>query len=112
MAFPMVDKRMRLLGFERVELAARASRTVTITADPRLLAKFDERASRWRIAAGAHAVAVGESANDFVLTGSARLAGRLFGKLFLGPRAPSPRHPIGNLGHLKSNEGWNLALQV
>jgi beta-glucosidase len=74
------DKRMRLLGFERVELAPGASRTVTITADPRLLAKFDERANQWRIAAGAHAVAVGKSANDLVLTGSARLAGRLFGK--------------------------------
>src|SRR5262249_43675453 len=35
------DKRMRLLGFERVELAPGASRTVTITADPRLLARFD-----------------------------------------------------------------------
>jgi beta-glucosidase len=74
------DKRMRLLGFERVELAPGASRTVTITADPRLLAKFDERANQWRIAAGAHAVAIGKSANDLVLTGSARLAGRLFGK--------------------------------
>jgi beta-glucosidase len=74
------EKRKRLLGFERVELEARASRTVTITADPRLLAKFDTRANQWRIAAGKHAVAVGKSANDLVLTGSARLAGRVFGK--------------------------------
>jgi beta-glucosidase len=35
------EKRMRLLGFERVELAPGVSRTVTITADPRLLARFD-----------------------------------------------------------------------
>ena len=37
------EKRMRLLGFDRVELAPGASRRVTITADPRLLARFDER---------------------------------------------------------------------
>src|SRR5215472_127753 len=32
--------RMRLLGFERVELEPGESRTVTVTADPRLLARF------------------------------------------------------------------------
>src|SRR5262245_59653845 len=35
------EKLMRLLGFERVELAPGASRTVTLEADPRLLARFD-----------------------------------------------------------------------
>ena len=47
-----VSKRMRLLGFERVELAPGASRTVTVTADPRLLARFDGPAGQWRNAAG------------------------------------------------------------
>jgi beta-glucosidase len=73
------EKRMRLLGFERVELAPGASRSVTVTADPRLLARFDGKANQWRIAAGAHAVAVGKSADDFVLTGGTNLAARNFG---------------------------------
>ena len=34
------EKRMRLLGFERVELAPGESREVTLTAEPRLLARF------------------------------------------------------------------------
>jgi beta-glucosidase len=48
------EKRMRLLGFERVELAPGESRQVTLTADPRLLARFDGAANRWRITDGRH----------------------------------------------------------
>ena len=74
------ERRMRLLGFERVELAPGASRTVTVTADPRLLAKFDGKAGQWRIAAGIHRVALGKSAGDLVLTAEAPLTARAFGK--------------------------------
>jgi beta-glucosidase len=74
------QKRMRLLGFERVELAPGESREVTMAADPRLLARFDGTANQWRITDGAHAVALGKSAGDLVLTGNANLTGRLFGK--------------------------------
>jgi beta-glucosidase len=74
------EKRMRLLGFERVELRPGESRQVTLTADPRLLARFDGGANQWRIAEGAHAVALGRSATDLVLTGSANLTGRHFGR--------------------------------
>ena len=48
------DKRMRLLGFERVELEPGESRQVVLTADPRLLARFDGEAGQWRIAEGAY----------------------------------------------------------
>lgn len=34
-------KSMRLLGFERVELQPGESKEVTVSADPRLLARFD-----------------------------------------------------------------------
>ena len=74
------DRRMRLLGFERVELAPGASRTVTVTADPRLLAKFDGGAGQWRISAGTHRVALGKSASDLVLTAEAPLTARTFGR--------------------------------
>ncbi len=73
------EERMRLLGFERVELAAGESRTVTVTADPRLLARYDADAGQWHVAAGAHRVAVGRAADDLVLTGEAELEEQRFG---------------------------------
>jgi beta-glucosidase len=72
--------RMRLLGFERVELKPGKSRRVTLTADPRLLARFDGSQGQWRITKGSHQVALGRSAGDFVLTAEAPLVGRLFGQ--------------------------------
>src|SRR5262249_20286761 len=57
---------MRLLGFERVELGPGESRTVTMTADRRLVARFDGRAASWHIAGGTYRVALSRSANDVV----------------------------------------------
>jgi beta-glucosidase len=74
------EKRMRLLGFERIELKAGESRSVTITADPRIIARFDSKTERWRIAAGVHRVALGKSAGDLLLTAEASLRARVFGK--------------------------------
>jgi len=54
----LTEPRMRLLGFERVELAPGESRTVTITAEPRVLAPF-----------GGGAIAVATAADAPVLTG-------------------------------------------
>ncbi|MGE3875237.1 MAG: glycoside hydrolase family 3 C-terminal domain-containing protein [Parvibaculaceae bacterium] len=71
--------RMRLLGFERVELKPGESRQVALTADPRLLARFDIGAGQWRIAGGEYAIALGKSAGDPVLDGRAELTERLFG---------------------------------
>jgi beta-glucosidase len=76
------EKRMRLLGFERVELAPGASKSVTFKADPRLLARFDGKngLGQWRIADGSYRVAVGKSAGELVLTAEAPLKGRVFGQ--------------------------------
>ncbi len=71
---------MRLLGFERVELAPGASRRVTLTADPRLLARFDSGAGQWRITAGAYRLALGRSAEALPLTAETQLKARVFGK--------------------------------
>ena len=65
------EERLRLLGFQRVELQPGESRQVTITADRRLLARFDGPdgiTGTWRIAEGTYQVAVGKSAHDLVLT--------------------------------------------
>jgi beta-glucosidase len=72
------EERMRLLGFCRLELAPGESRQVTITADRRLLARFDGPdgvTGAWRVAEGTHEIAVGRSAGDLVLTGSTHLRG-------------------------------------
>jgi beta-glucosidase len=74
------EKRMRLLGFEWVQLRPGAARRVTVTADPRWLARFEAGAEQWRISHGTYRVALGTSANDLVLTGGAPLASRLFGR--------------------------------
>jgi beta-glucosidase len=73
------DERIRLLGFERVELGPGQSRRVTLTADPRLLARYDGDAGQWRVAEGAHRIALGRSANDFVLTADAPVNAQRFG---------------------------------
>jgi beta-glucosidase len=73
------EERMRLLGFERVELEPGESREVSVTADRRLLARFDGEAGQWRLEGGAHKVAVGRAADDVVLTAEAELDEGLFG---------------------------------
>lgn len=52
------EKRMRLLGFERVQLSPGESKRVTITADPRLLACFDVGKQQWRINEGNYVVSL------------------------------------------------------
>jgi beta-glucosidase len=70
---------MRLLGFERVELQAGEARKVTLTADPRLLARFDAAAGRWHIADGTYRVALSRSADDHQHEATVAVAGRTFG---------------------------------
>jgi beta-glucosidase len=73
------ERRMRLLGFERVELRPGESRQVALTADPRLLARFDSRAGRWHITEGTYTVAVGTAADTLNLTAQTTLKEALFG---------------------------------
>jgi beta-glucosidase len=73
-------RRMRLLGFERVELEPGESKEVTVTADPRLLARFDGKAGQWRITGGSYKVALGKAADTLVLTAQTEMPPRLFGR--------------------------------
>jgi beta-glucosidase len=52
---------------------------VTVTADPRLLGRFDESAGRWRLTAGSYRIAIGKSAGDLCLHAEVRLTARVFG---------------------------------
>lgn len=73
------DDRLRLLGFERIEVEPGQSRRVRIDAEPRLLAHYDGGDGHWRIAPGRHTVAVGASAAALNLVAAVELAGRTFG---------------------------------
>ncbi len=74
--------RLRLLKFERVELKPGEAKTITLHADPRLLARFDgpNGLGQWRIAEGTYRVALGRSAGDVVRASGATLRGRAFGR--------------------------------
>jgi beta-glucosidase len=74
------EKRQRLLGFDRVELQPGESRKVTVTADPRLLARFDGKALNWRIAQGAHRIVLGPDAQTAAASTNATLRGRSFAR--------------------------------
>jgi beta-glucosidase len=65
--------RMRLIGWQRVAIQPGETVHVTLKADPRLLADFDEAAHGWRIDAGRYQVALGATAEDLELRGAAEL---------------------------------------
>jgi beta-glucosidase len=71
--------RMRLLGFERIELAPGERGEVVLTADPRLLSRFDGETGRWHTEGGDYVVAAGTSAGDLVLEQTVTLPTRTFG---------------------------------
>jgi beta-glucosidase len=74
------DACMRLLGFERVELEPGQSHRMTLTAERRLLARFDGAAGQWHIAAGTYRIAVGKAADNHPLTGETTLPEARFGR--------------------------------
>jgi beta-glucosidase len=74
------EQRLRLLGFQRVELEPGETRRVTIEAGPRLLARYDGSAGSWRIKPGGYTVAVGASAVALGPAAEVELAGRAFGR--------------------------------
>jgi beta-glucosidase len=74
------ERRTRLLGFERVELAGGESKAVRLVAEPRVLARYDGGAGQWHIAAGPYRVALGRAAGSPVLSADTTLVERRFGR--------------------------------
>jgi beta-glucosidase len=73
------ERRMRLLGFERVELDPGESRTISVTADRRLLARFNAESGQWHIVGGTYRIALCRSAGDPVATSEVTLSEQAFG---------------------------------
>jgi beta-glucosidase len=65
--------RMRLIGWQRVSIQPGETVHVTLKADPRLIADFDEATHDWRIDGGTYRVAVGASSVELKLRGSVEL---------------------------------------
>lgn len=63
----------RLGGFSKVDLAPGASRTVSVSVDPRLFATFDVVSRTWRIKAGDYRVELANSATETAQSTSVRL---------------------------------------
>lgn len=59
---------MRLVGFSKQNLKPGEKRRVFVTADPRLIASFDEANHVWRVAAGDYLVMLGSSSTDIAAT--------------------------------------------
>ena len=66
----------RLIGWSKIALAPGESRRVRVTADPRLLAHFDELQQGWHIAAGNYRIELGASSSDLRLAATAKLDDR------------------------------------
>ncbi|RDS82485.1 beta-glucosidase [Dyella psychrodurans] len=64
----------RLVGFQKVSLQPKQSRTVSVAIDPRLLAVFDVPADKWKVASGSYPIEVGHSSRDLVLNAAAHVA--------------------------------------
>lgn len=73
------ERRVRLLGFKRVTLRAGASVEVSMQADPRLLARFDETSGSWHIGEGAYRIVLARSAVDHAAEAVVQLEARRFG---------------------------------
>jgi beta-glucosidase len=74
------EKRLRLLGFERITLRPGESRRLSVTIDPRLLSHFDIQAGQWRLAKGTYRLAIGKNAADSTQTADMALEARRFGR--------------------------------
>ncbi|MGO8854925.1 MAG: beta-glucosidase family protein [Steroidobacteraceae bacterium] len=64
----------RLIGFQRIELEPGERRTVTLSADRRLLGWFDEEHRRWQVKRGSYQVRIGKSAGELLIGGDAVIA--------------------------------------
>ena len=72
--------RMRLLGFERVDLEPGESRTIGLDVDPRLLASYDTDRGQWHTPGGSYRLALGYEAGNYTMEAGVTLAESWFGR--------------------------------
>jgi beta-glucosidase len=78
------DPPNQLKGFDRVQLNAGQSATVTFPINIHDLAAWSPTANAWQAQAGTYSIKVGDASNNLVLTGSTSLAQTLTGQIAAG----------------------------
>jgi beta-glucosidase len=68
----------RLAGWEKVSLQPGESKQISVTVDPRLLARYDTKSHKWVIAKGAYELSLGASSRDLKLNSSVNLEEKSF----------------------------------
>jgi beta-glucosidase len=68
----------RLAAFQRVELKPGETRHVTLTAERRILSRWDDKARGWHLAGGRYHVALARAAGDAALTADATMTDQRF----------------------------------
>lgn len=68
----------RLAGWQKVELQPGESRQVTLTVDPRLLARYDNKSHKWVIAKGEYQLSLGSSSRNLTQNASVSLEAKSF----------------------------------
>ncbi len=63
----------RLVGWQRIELAPGESKTVTVTADPRVMSVFDEQKNAWSLLPGAYKIFAGPSSGETPLNATLQI---------------------------------------
>ncbi len=66
-------KSKRLIGWAKPNLRPGESRSVTVTADPRVIGNFDAKAQRWVVPAGTYVIELGSSATETAATANVKL---------------------------------------
>lgn len=63
----------RLVGWQRVELAAGETKTLTVAVDPRTMSVFDEKTETWSLLPGSYKIVAGPSSAETPLMGKMQL---------------------------------------
>jgi beta-glucosidase len=66
----------RLIGFAKLDLAPGESKIVSLSADPRLLARFSTSENGWILTPGTYTVGLANAASDTGIEGQAKIKGR------------------------------------
>ncbi|WP_010186229.1 beta-glucosidase [Sphingomonas sp. PAMC 26605] len=75
---PTAGSVARLAGFQRIDLRPGETRHVTLIAERRTLATWDDAAKRWHLAGGPYRAAIGHDAGDLAANASATLTEQRF----------------------------------
>jgi beta-glucosidase len=106
------DPPKQLKGFQRVDLAAGASKTVTFTVSAHDLANWNDSSNGWNVVPGAYTVSVGDSSRSLPLSGTLTVASAISGAAAESPDSPLFTVDVHNPAGMSSPAGQAASLTV